>query len=102
MSDIEVDEDTLQKALKQWNPNLYSPKFRFLEVHTPLSLAAKAGFTALAEDILARGFTKLLEVQDISYPVQRALARRKYGTAAFLLQNMPKKRYRSGPFTFEV
>ena len=101
----EIDERTLRRALDQWNPNLYQPQYTFWGYCTPLSLAAEAGFTALAEDIIVRGFTDLLKVQDNDgwYPVQGALKREKYGTATYLLKNMPEKRYRRndyiGPFT---
>ena len=90
-----VDEGTLRKAMEEWNPELYSPKFLFWGSTTPLHVAAEAGFTALAEDILALGFSKLLIVKDnyTWYPVQGAVEREKYGTATFLLKNMPIERY---------
>ena len=86
--------------MKQWSPDLYHAKFSS-EICSPLGLAAEAGFTDFAEDILALGFSKLLEVQSNEgwCPVQGAVEREKFGTAAFLLKKMTKKRYRmSYPF----
>ena len=80
--------------MEVWNPNLYHGEFRS-HGHNPLSLAAEAGFTAFAEDIVVRDFTELLTTpygEYNRYPVQGALKEKKYGTATLLLRSMQKER----------
>ena len=90
---MNIDEDTLVKALQEFDPDLYSPQFTYGSA-TSLHMATELGYTALAKQILNRGYIKLPWVEDGNswYPVQCAVHKEHFGTAEVLLRHM-KDRY---------
>ena len=97
----ERDEKTCLKALELLNPDLYASNCSLLE-KTALHYAASLGYTAFVKEVLARGYSGLInEEGGVSFleedyelslrPAAIAVGTANFATATHLLQSMEQK-----------
>ena len=96
----EKDEKTCLRALELLNPDLYDPNCR--SYGNVLHIAASLGYTAFVKEVLARGYSGLLnEEGDLTLyddsselslrPAAIAVGTGNFATATYLLQSMEQK-----------
>ena len=84
------DESVPLKFLDEFDADLYSEECVGDKGHNPLHFAARCDYAQATRVILSRGYTKLLWARDTDslYPVQIAVKKQHYSTAAVMLKAM--------------
>ena len=84
------DESVPLKFLDEFDADLYSEECVGDKGHNPLHFAARCDYAQATRVILSKGYIKLLWLHDTNslYPVQIALEKQYWGTAAVMLKAM--------------